>query len=72
MMVPVEIMVLAENVKRLRHRRKLSQSQLGQRTGIHFSEISRIERGLRDSRLTTIARLAHGLRVKPARLLEGP
>lgn len=72
MMVPVEIVVLAENVARLRRRKKLSQAQLAQRTGIHYTEISRIERGLRDPRLTTIARLAHGLRVKPARLLEGP
>jgi transcriptional regulator with XRE-family HTH domain len=71
MMVPVEIVVLAENVARLRRRKKLSQSQLAQRTGIHYTEISRIERGLRDPRLTTIARLAHGLRVKPARLLDG-
>jgi transcriptional regulator with XRE-family HTH domain len=72
MMVPVEIVVFAQNVSRLRHKRQLSQFQLAQRSGIHPTEISRIERGLRDVRLSTLARLAHGLRVKPARLLDGP
>jgi transcriptional regulator with XRE-family HTH domain len=69
-MAQVEIAVLAANVARLRHRKKLTQAQLAQRTGIHYTEISRIERGLRDLRLSTLVRLARALNVKPGRLLE--
>jgi transcriptional regulator with XRE-family HTH domain len=65
------VSTFASNVKALRTRRGLSQSQVGTRSGIHFTEISRIERGLRDPRLTTIVRLARALKVHPARLLDG-
>lgn len=72
MMVSVEIVVLAQNITQLRRWRKLTQAQLAQRTGLHHTEISRIERGLRDIRVSTLARLAHGLSVKPGRLLDSP
>lgn len=59
------------NLRRLRLAAGLSQMQLGDRAGLHFSEISRLERGLRDPRLTTVVRLARALGVPPAELLPG-
>lgn len=69
-MTQAEIAVLAANVARLRRQKKLTQAQVAERSGIHFSEISRIEGGLRDLRLSTLVRLARALNVKPGRLLE--
>lgn len=63
--------LFANNVAELRHKKQLSQGDVSQRSGIHVTEISRIERGLRDPRLSTLVRLAHGLGVKPERLLDG-
>ncbi len=57
-------------MKRLRDAAGLSQEQLGLRCGMHLSVISRLERGLRNPQLTTIARVAGGLEVTPSELIE--
>lgn len=66
-----EIAIFARNVARVRTQQHLSQAQVSRRSGIHVTEVSRIERGLRDTRLSTLIRLAHALEVQPARLLDG-
>ncbi|HEX3691709.1 MAG TPA: helix-turn-helix transcriptional regulator [Solirubrobacteraceae bacterium] len=66
-----EIAIFAHNVATTRARQQLSQSQVSRRSGIHVTEVSRIERGLRDPRVTTVVRLARALEVNPARLLDG-
>jgi transcriptional regulator with XRE-family HTH domain len=66
-----DISTFAHNVAITRSRRQLSQTQVSGRSGIHSSEVSRIERGLRDPRLSTIIRLARAMDVTPARLLDG-
>lgn len=71
MSVEAEIARLAQNVVRLRAEKKLSQTQVAQRSGIHPTEVSRIERGMRDIRVSTPIRLARALEVAPARLLDG-
>ncbi|HLM33710.1 MAG TPA: helix-turn-helix transcriptional regulator [Gaiellaceae bacterium] len=63
--------VFGANVRRLRARRGLSQEALADACELHPTEISRLERGVRDPRLATIARVARALDVAPARLLEG-
>lgn len=63
--------VLARNVRAQRARRGLSQSQVGKLSGIHFTEISRIECGLRDPRISTLIRLARALGMPPSHLLDG-
>jgi transcriptional regulator with XRE-family HTH domain len=63
--------ILARNVATARANCGLSQTQVSKRSGVHVTEVSRIERGLRDPRLSTIVRLAHALEVKPAQLLDG-
>jgi transcriptional regulator with XRE-family HTH domain len=70
-MAPPEVARLAGNAARLRHKKQLSQSQVAHRSGIHVTEVSRIERGLRDPRLSTLVRLARALQVKPGQLLDG-
>jgi transcriptional regulator with XRE-family HTH domain len=66
-----EIATFARNVATARARLHLSQTQVSSRSGIHVTEVSRIERGLRDPRLSTLIRLAHALEMQPARLLDG-
>ena len=65
------IEIFARNLKAKRTQRRLSQSQVSERSGIHATEISRIERGQRDPRMSTIVRLARALKTSPARLLDG-
>ena len=53
-----------------RRRRCLSMSELAKIAGTHASEISRLERGLRDPGLSTIVRLACALEVPVGDLLR--
>ena len=62
---------LGANIRRIRRAAGLSQMELSDRCGLHFSEISRLERGRRDAQLSTIVKLARGLGVSPAELLAG-
>ena len=62
--------VFGAKVRRLRDAAGLTQEQLGARCGMDLAAISRIERGLKDTQLSTIVRLAHALDVTPASLLE--
>jgi transcriptional regulator with XRE-family HTH domain len=66
---PVE--QFAENVRAARARRGLSQEALGDAAGLHRTEISLLERAVREPRLSTIVRLARALEVKAAELLKG-
>jgi transcriptional regulator with XRE-family HTH domain len=70
-MITREIALFADNVLVARKERHLSQSEVSDRSGIHVTEISRIERGLRDLRLSTLLRLARALEVEPATLIGG-
>ncbi len=62
---------VGRNLRAYREARGLSQEALGDACGLHRTEISPLERGGRDPRLSTIVRLARGLGVKPRDLLEG-
>jgi transcriptional regulator with XRE-family HTH domain len=58
------------NVRRFRDAAGLTQEGLSHRSGLALSEISRLENGLRDPRLSTIVRLAAGLALPSAALLD--
>jgi transcriptional regulator with XRE-family HTH domain len=58
------------NVRRRRLAAGLSQEVLSHRSGLALSEISRLENGLRDPRLSTIVRLAAGLALPSTALLD--
>jgi transcriptional regulator with XRE-family HTH domain len=58
------------NLRALRLEAGMTQEDLAHAAKLHPSEISRVERAHRDPRLTTITRLAAGLDVPPASLLD--
>ena len=60
----------AENLRRERAAAGISQERLGFLCGLHRTEISLLERGERDPRLSTVIRLARGLGVAPASLVD--
>lgn len=59
-----------QNMRTTRLSQGLSQEQLAGRAGLHSTEISRLERGVRDPRLSTIVRIAQALNVPLAALVE--
>jgi transcriptional regulator with XRE-family HTH domain len=59
------------NVRGARLEREWTQERLAREAGLAVVQISRIERGKREIRLTTLLRLLHALDVSPERLLEG-
>jgi transcriptional regulator with XRE-family HTH domain len=61
----------AANLRRERKAAGLSQEQLASRSGLHATEISRLERATREPRLGTIARLARALGIDADILLKG-
>ncbi len=61
----------AENLRALRTRAGFSQERLAFACNLHRTEISLLERGAREPRLSTLVRLAEGLGVPPAALLDG-
>lgn len=65
-------MVLAANIRRLRKERGWSQEMLAHFAGLHPTDISRLERGLREPRLRTVFQLAAALKVGVHELLDGP
>lgn len=62
-------MTVAENLKAIRKKRRLSQEQLEIRSGVSQSGISAIERGERVPSIDTLKLLAQGLRVPLDELL---
>jgi transcriptional regulator with XRE-family HTH domain len=66
-----DVAIFARNVAGTRRKHQLTQMEVSLRSGVHVTEVSRIERGQRDPRLSTLIRLARALEVQPARLLDG-
>jgi transcriptional regulator with XRE-family HTH domain len=62
--------VLGTNLREARKRLGLTQEQVAQRSGVHSTEVSRIEGGRRDPKVSTLERLAKAVEVKPGRLLD--
>lgn len=62
---------LGSNLREARQRLELTQEQVGERSGIHTGEISRIEAGKRDPQVSTVERLAKAVELTPGQLLDG-
>jgi transcriptional regulator with XRE-family HTH domain len=60
-----------ENVRQARHARGWTQEDLSSETGLAVVQVSRIERGKREIRLSSLIRLLDGLDVQPEVLLRG-
>lgn len=54
---------LARTIRQLRRDRELSQEALANAAGVHPKHLSEIERGNKDPRASTVARLAEALGV---------
>jgi transcriptional regulator with XRE-family HTH domain len=59
------------NVRSAREGRKWTQEDLSGKTKLAVVQVSRIERGKREIRITTLIRLLDGLEVTPDVLLKG-
>jgi transcriptional regulator with XRE-family HTH domain len=55
----------------IRHKRGLTQRDLGEKARVSFVTIARIESGIFDPRLSTLRALAKVLKVRVADLIDG-
>lgn len=62
--------LFGNRVRELRVQRKLSQEKLAELADLHRNYVGGVERGERNVSLLNIVKLAHGLKVRPAKLLE--
>ncbi|HEY5193590.1 MAG TPA: helix-turn-helix transcriptional regulator [Solirubrobacteraceae bacterium] len=62
---------LGQNIRTRREQDELTQEDLAAACDLHPTEIGRLERGERDVRLSTLLRVARGLRIAPRDLLDG-
>lgn len=60
--------IFGKHMKKLRLERDLTQEELADRAGMHFTYIGQIERGLRNPSLINLYKLAKALRVKAGTL----
>lgn len=65
-----EVAALARNMKTYRKRFDKSQEKMSEATGLSVEEISLIERGLTDPKLSTLQKIAACMGVSVSTLLE--
>jgi transcriptional regulator with XRE-family HTH domain len=61
---------LGINLREARKKLGLTQEEVARRSGVHSTEVSRIEGGKRDPKVSTLERLAKAVEVNPGRLLD--
>lgn len=61
---------LIVRLKRLREERGLTQERLAKKSGVSHGYIARLEIGMHDPSLSTLAKLAKALKVTVAELVE--
>lgn len=69
--MPEPKIIVGQNIKRRRKELKLTQEGAAERCGVHWIEFARAERGVRDMRVSTVAKIAKGLGVPASELLAG-
>ncbi len=62
--------ILGNNIRKFREAKDWSQEDLAEKSDLHRTYISGIERGVRNPSLTIIFKLANGLSVEPSDLLK--
>jgi len=62
---------VGQNIRAERKRAGLTQEALAHKCDMHPVEVGRAERGTRDLRVSTVAKLAKGLGVPACELLRG-
>lgn len=66
----IPVAKLGANLREARKDLGMSQEAVAERSGVHATEVSRIEAGKRDPRVSTVERLARAVKMKPGQLLE--
>jgi transcriptional regulator with XRE-family HTH domain len=61
---------LGSNLRAAREKLGLTQEEVAERSGVHATEISRMEAGKRDPQVSTLLKLAAAVEVPPGQLLD--
>jgi transcriptional regulator with XRE-family HTH domain len=61
---------LGANLKAARTKLGLTQEEVANRSGVHATEVSRIEAGKRDPQVSTVEKLARAVELRPGELLD--
>ncbi len=64
-------LVLGARIRTRRDELELSLEKAAPRCGVHWSALGAIERGQRNPSVMTLLKIAAGLEIDPARLVEG-
>jgi transcriptional regulator with XRE-family HTH domain len=62
--------IFGRNLKRCRRLMHMSQDELASRAGLHRTEVSMLERSIREPRLSTLVKLLASLEARPEELLR--
>lgn len=62
---------IGQRIASIRVRKLVTQVELAEMTGLRQATVSDIERGAKMPSVSTIRRIAHALRVRPADILDG-
>lgn len=61
--------VMAANLRRIRHGKKMTQEELAHRTGLSMRHIGAVERAETSATLTVLGQISEALGVEPAELV---
>lgn len=64
-----ELVAFGANIRELRLKAKMTQEVLAKRSDLHWTYISQVERGVRNTSYTSLRKLAQGLGVAPGRVM---
>lgn len=67
---PRELLAFGDRVRELRHTRGWTQEQLAEAAGMHAVQVSHIEHGRNNAKLSTVVQLARAFGITPSELLR--